>query len=275
MTDPPLLSVVLPTFNSGLTLERCLSTLFSQEFAHFEILLVDGVSTDNTLSIAENFKQQYGRMTILSEKDEGTYDAMNKGIAMAKGKWLYFLGSDDWLYNNKVFGDIFGNPEVLKYDVIYANVFRTGLQKVYDGPFSNKKLIAKNICHQAIFYQRTVFAITGMYNTRYKILADWDHNYKWFFNPAISKTHVDLVVANYTDHGMSGLKEDEVYQSDKFLNIYRHVYQYLDPALKLAVLKLIIYSYHIRKKYLKAVPFLGLFLTECLKKVLPRKAIHG
>src|SRR3982750_4096075 len=103
----PLLSIIIPTFNSQITIERCLESLSKQTFRDFEILVIDGGSEDNTIGLVKEKQPVLPAVTLVSEKDEGTYDAMNKGIGLSTGTWLYFLGSDDWLYNEQVLQNVF------------------------------------------------------------------------------------------------------------------------------------------------------------------------
>src|SRR5688572_23331397 len=102
--DSPMFSIIIPTLNSEAHIRRSLESVLHQSFPNFEILIVDGLSVDQTLSIVQ--QENDARITTYSEKDHGIYDAMNKGITLAKGKWLYFLGSDDVLYDNNVFQDV-------------------------------------------------------------------------------------------------------------------------------------------------------------------------
>src|ERR1700761_7508109 len=98
-----LFSIIVPTYNSGATLRRCLESLAVQTFTDFEVLVMDGVSTDDTLRITEEMSSEFqGRLRLTSEPDKGVYDAMNKGILGARGKWLLFLGSDDRLNDDLV-----------------------------------------------------------------------------------------------------------------------------------------------------------------------------
>src|SRR5947209_4479772 len=89
-----LISVIIPTFNLKACIRKCLESLREQTFRDFEILVIDGGSTDGTIKIVQEFASSFPRLTWRSEKDRGVYDAMNKGVAMARGDWVYFLGSD-------------------------------------------------------------------------------------------------------------------------------------------------------------------------------------
>ena len=93
-------SIIVPTFNSAHTLKRCLDSILSQTFKNFEIIIADGLSTDSTLMTAESMRDE--RINIFSEKDYGVYDAMNNAVERAQGKWILFLGSDDFLFDDFV-----------------------------------------------------------------------------------------------------------------------------------------------------------------------------
>ena len=116
----PRLSIIIPTFNSAKTLSRCLDSVISQSFTDWEVLMMDGVSNDDTIKIASSC--QDSRIRIYSEPDKGIYDAMNKGIDKSRGEWLYFLGSDDYLFNSHSLEDVFKN-DIEKYDVVYGDVY--------------------------------------------------------------------------------------------------------------------------------------------------------
>jgi glycosyltransferase involved in cell wall biosynthesis len=100
----PLFSVIVPTYNSAKKISNCIKSIIDQSFTDFEILVIDGLSTDNTPAFVSAFHSD--KIKILSGKDSGVYDAMNKGIQHSQGKWLYFLGSDDALYNENVLQQI-------------------------------------------------------------------------------------------------------------------------------------------------------------------------
>ncbi|MEI7505135.1 MAG: glycosyltransferase, partial [Paludibacter sp.] len=97
-----------------------MESIISQSFTDFEVHIIDGVSKDNTLEIVKSFNDK--RIQILSEIDNGIYDAMNKGIKLAKGKWLYFLGSDDQLFDSRVLNEIYITSKHTRSKVIYGSV---------------------------------------------------------------------------------------------------------------------------------------------------------
>lgn len=194
-----IFSIIIPTYNSAATLSDALQSIVDQSFKNFEILIMDGVSTDNTLDIARSFSDE--RIRIYSEKDSGVYDAMNKGIDKAHGEWLYFLGSDDTLYDYEVLHDMANIIETKpESQFVYGNAYFLKRKEIWDGEFTlHKLLFDRNICHQAIFFRRDIFHLVGKYDLQYKVFADWDLNIRIFWNPLIVKNFYDRIIANYLD----------------------------------------------------------------------------
>lgn len=217
-------SIIIPTFNSEELLSLSLSSIANQTFKDVEVLLMDGASNDTTLAVAETYKGQLPHLFLYSENDEGIYDAMNKGINRSKGKWLFFMGSDDVFYDANVLKEVADFLEGTQAKVVYGNakiIGDTGWAKdgaVYDGMFTLKKLIAKNICHQAIFYNSLFIKDKiGGFNTTYKQCSDWDFNLRcWAQRPF---EYMDQIVANFKAGGVSTNTIDTVFFNDYVRNL--------------------------------------------------------
>jgi glycosyltransferase involved in cell wall biosynthesis len=205
------LSIIIPTFNSEKVLAAAIQSVLSQSFTDFEVLIIDGISTDDTLNIAKNYADS--RIKIFSEKDKGIYDAMNKGIERASGEWLYFLGSDDVLFSPQSLENVFGKYYLSDTKIVYGNVQFKLNKAIYDKKFSYFKLYDKNICHQAIFYRKQVFKQVGKYQTQYKALADWVFNMKCF-SLQIPKLYVNELIAIYNEDGYCFNNPDKQFESD-------------------------------------------------------------
>lgn len=137
---------------------------------------------------------------VLSEPDAGVYEAMNKGIACARGEWLYFIGADDTLHDDNVFKDMIRYLSNGGADVIYGDVIQKSDGQRYCGSSSWHRLILdRNICHQAIFYRRTVFENVGVFDERYRSWADWEFNIRCFRHPRIKTQWVNRKVAIYNN----------------------------------------------------------------------------
>lgn len=240
-----LFSIIIPTFNASLTLPSALNSLRLQNCKDFEVIIVDGLSTDGTGDIVEQYSNDL-QISFLSEKDRGIYDAMNKGIAMSTGRWLYFMGSDDSLYNSDVLRKIAGNINE-GIDVIYGNSIWLPEYKEEKGAWSFERLLNQSINHQRIFYKRILFRDFGMFNIRYPLAADHEFNIRMFNNAVIKWMHVDLTVAFYNSGGLSSKHIDENFWNDwrsiLLKNFKHHV------PLKKIYLRLSWYCwYNIRKK---------------------------
>ncbi|MGG7036726.1 MAG: glycosyltransferase family 2 protein [Flavobacterium sp.] len=202
----PFFSIIIPTFRSEKTLENTLKSIFSQKFSDFEIILVDGKSDDQTLAIANSFQDP--RIKVFSEPDKGVYDAMNKGIGLANGEWLYFIGSDDYLYDDEVLQIVSQKLQKIKNNVLYGNVLIQGDAgwakdgQIYNGEFSLQRLLRGNICHQSIFYRRSFLIGNDLkYNLSYPIAADWDFNIQCRLKTPF--TYFNSIIAVFNAGGIS------------------------------------------------------------------------
>ena len=211
------LSIIIPTYNSASVLPKALDSIVGQTFGDWEVLIMDGVSTDDTLKVAQSYNDS--RIRINSEPDKGIYDAMNKGIGKARGEWLYFLGSDDWLLNDNVLHDVFAQ-DTDSYDVVYGEVEAPHLASNHSGEWT-LQTIDRNRCHQAILYRRQVIRRLGGYNTKYKIWADYDLNLKWFFDRKVKKKHIPTVIAHYAEGGYSSVCDAEMLKDLSWILLVR------------------------------------------------------
>lgn len=206
MHTQPKLSIIIPTFNSASTVAETLDSILSQTFTDWEVLVMDGMSKDETAAIVMPYAQREERIQLYTEKDNGVYDAMNKGIVASKGTYLYFLGSDDVFLNEDTLTALFAqvSPDV---DLFYGNVQFKGSGRIYSGESSIEKLIYQqiSICHQSIFYARSVFDRLGYYDLKYHIHADYDFNIRCFRDDSLKIHFVDQIVAIFNEQGLSGV----------------------------------------------------------------------
>ena len=208
--DPPLLTVVTVVLNGAETLERAFKSVFDQGFEDLEYVVIDGGSTDGSVEVIRKYEARLGYWC--SEPDEGLYDAMNKAVRVAKGRWVMFLGSDDVLV-----ADLHEIAALLKDErtVYYGDVYMTRRQVLYAGPFSAYKIMFKNICQQAIFYPRCVFE-SYSFDRRYKLWADHALNIALYGDRTFRFTYIDKKVCLYNDHtGASSLTEDAVFKTER------------------------------------------------------------
>jgi glycosyltransferase involved in cell wall biosynthesis len=203
------ISIIIPTFNSAATMRACLESLSTQTCTDFEVVIQDGLSTDNTVAIVDVWHRAHPGLAVrlASERDRGIYDAMNKAIPRARGEWVFFLGSDDRLFDpetlKRVSSALTSDADVVYGDVVSAHFERHTGSARYGGRFCMLRILQQNICHQALFVRRTLFDRFGVFNPRFAAHADWEHNMRWFLSPQARVFHIDAVIAEYGDGGFS------------------------------------------------------------------------
>ncbi|MEP7272859.1 MAG: glycosyltransferase family 2 protein [Acidobacteriota bacterium] len=216
----PGISVILPTSQSEQTLEACLESVAAQNYPDLELLIIDKLSTDSTLEIATRFAERYPWVTLVSEVDKGIFDAMNKGVNLARGEWLYFLGSDDVL-EPEAFTRLFNLIDERHFDFVYGDVrLRSG--QLFDGEFSTLAISRRNLCHQAAFYRRGLFERFGRFETRFPVWGDWEFNWRCFGDVETRRTWVPTVVAGFGSNGFSSTQDDEVLLSERPKLLFKH-----------------------------------------------------
>jgi len=217
------ISVIIPTYNSENCISKCLQSIVSQTYADIEIVVIDGKSTDKTVAIVESFATEYHYIKWVSAKDGGIYDAMNKGIKLGSGDYMYFIGSDDYLYSNTVFEQISKLMQGNAFSLIYGNVLMGKSGKIHAGKFQKMRLFRKNICHQGIFYHQDLFAQFGCFDTNYKLFADLDFNFKVFFS-SHTIVYTEIIVAYFSQEGISSATALEAYKHE-LQAVYRGMYK--------------------------------------------------
>lgn len=218
----PKISIISACYNSEELIEQLIISVKNQTYNDWELWFIDGESKDNTLQIIKTHSESDHRIKYISEKDNGIYDALNKGISLAKGEWLYFIGTDDFLYDNNVLENIFSNyNEIRQYHIIHGYVF---VERIND--FVIKKcenidqFLIQTYNHQSLFYKKCIFEKYGLYDLKYKIHADRVFNLKWYVDPCIKKIYLDICIAKYSGMGLSYSHRDIAYQKD-LLALYK------------------------------------------------------
>jgi len=231
-------SIILVTRNAGATIQACLESLASQAYDDFEVVIQDGMSTDDTRSIIEAFRDRHRRLEIRFQQvpDGGVYEAMNMALDLARGDWVLFLGSDDRLFAADTLSGLSG-ALTDEDDVVYGNVVSPRFDGRYGGRFSTARIGKDNICHQAIVFRRQLFETLGKFDVRFRLLADWEHNMRWFLSPNVRARYIDTVIAHYADGGLSSSGNDRVFEREKRQLYIRHGRHSAPFRLKLRLLR--------------------------------------
>lgn len=201
------LTIVTVNRNNSEGLKRTIESVLLQSFKDYEYIVIDGASTDDSISVIESFSKN-NTIKWKSEPDKGVYDAMNKALLMASGEWVCFMNSGDCFNSSSVLKDIFvgHHEEVAESDVIYGdtvNVFSWG--KIVKSPLPLEKIMERMpFCHQSSFV-RTDKARKFMFDCKYKIAADYDLFYK-LYNDHVRFMYIPVIIAAYeAEEGMSSV----------------------------------------------------------------------
>jgi len=174
------ISIITVTYNSAATIEQTILSVIGQSYADIEYIIVDGQSTDNTLGIIEKYRNRIAR--VISEKDNGLYDALNKGIALATGGVIGFLHSDDFYIDEQViekYAKLFAdkNPDAVYSDLYYVDKTDTNkiVRKWKSGNYRPKAFVNGWMPpHPTFFVKKDLYLKFGKFNLDFKSAADYE-----------------------------------------------------------------------------------------------------
>jgi len=216
--DKPLVSVITVVFNGAATLEHALRSVAQQTYGNVEHIIIDGGSTDATLDI---LRQYDGSIDYwVSEKDAGIYDAMNKGIALARGDFIGMLNADDFFAHPSALETIVSRLVASNADAVFscldivdpAHLDRV-LRKYRISTFSSFMLrIGVMPPHPTFYCKKSCYEKAGLYRTDYRIAADFEMLVRMLLKHRISWEFIDETTVKMRSGGLSsrGLKSNWV-----------------------------------------------------------------
>jgi glycosyltransferase involved in cell wall biosynthesis len=243
-------SIVTVCYNSEKTIKNTIDSILNQTYKNIEYIIVDGESTDSTLKIIEEYKNQFSEdLKIICEKDKGIYDAMNKGIKIANGEIIGILNSDDFYDKGTIECIVKRYIELKKpKKVIIAGevvLFNEKYEKILGiskERFLNKiKTLENPIRHPATFVTKNVYDEIGVFDLKYRILADNEFVLRAYF---------------------SGIKFDFLNKSFTYMSDGG-----ISNSFKGNIIK-IIDRYILLKNYSKGLKKYGLFFSYSLKSLI-------
>lgn len=193
----PLFTVITVVFNAQNSIEKTIESVLIQSFSDYEYIIIDGGSTDLTINILNKYTNRINK--IISEKDKGIYDAMNKGISLARGKWINFLNA----------GDVFSETDTLLNTSIAieknstSNLFYINfkMKNILHTPLLNLNYLLNNmICHQSLFYHYSLFTKYN-FDINLQLAADYKHLLKIW--PNINPYKISTCSVTYEGGGVS------------------------------------------------------------------------
>jgi len=233
------ISIITVSFNSEKYIEETIQSVVNQTYSNIEYIIIDGLSTDNTVSIVKKYRK--GISYFVSEKDKSMYDAINKGINASTGDFIYIMNSDDFFYDNNVVTDVvkYINENIIKYAVygIRSDVDKNSAfirqKKSFHVSFK-ELLLSRNmtfIAHSSLFVSKSFIKKVGLYNTSILYASDFDFvlrglkQFKFsYFKRKIScfRVHEESITAS----GKIGLEKNKVLINNG-INKYSKLYQKL------------------------------------------------
>lgn len=254
------ITIVTVSYNAEKDIEKTMRSVCEQSYENIEYLIVDGNSSDSTLNIANRIREEYKNkgidIGIISENDNGIYDAMNKGIKMASGKWILFLNTGDYFFNREIISDVFSQKRDDKITGIYGDTIRYlgGLTKRVEGkPLSCiQKELPLPFCHQSVFVKTKIMKEL-LFDTKYKYAADYDFFVRCFLD-GCEFEHISKVISCYL---MGGASE---------VNTIKHLSEKIQIREKNKLEK---YSFP-KKKYM----IFKLAMKQQLKRILPSSLVN-
>lgn len=195
------LSIITVNLNNAAGLEKTAESVTSQTFTDFEWIVIDGGSTDGSVDVIRKYED---RITCwVSERDSGIYNAMNKGVKMAKGEYLQFLNSGDWLADKSVVSDVMN--ERFSAPIVYGNVYHMDGTKVVRarryGDAAFAILMTSSISHQSSYISRELL-LQNPYNETNKIASDWEFWLKMIFS-GVDFQYMDRFISCFDLNGIS------------------------------------------------------------------------
>ena len=207
-----ILSVITINRNNAAGLEKTMQSVLSQTRSGFEYVVVDGASTDGSVAVIERLAPAFGdRLKWISEPDKGIYNAMNKGIGIATGEYVWFLNSGDSLVSSDVWDNVYGSLEETGWPpILYGNRFRVfpdghTIHDVYvpGEQLTFYKFYTATLPHQSTLIRRSLFDLYGLYDESLCIVSDW----KWFMRvialEGVKASHTDIDMAFFDANGIS------------------------------------------------------------------------
>jgi glycosyltransferase involved in cell wall biosynthesis len=198
------LSIITINYNNDHGLQKTILSVVNQNFKDFEYIVIDGGSSDGS---KETIVDNSSRMTYwVSEKDNGIYHAMNKGIKNATGEYCLFLNSGDYLVDKNVLSHLFANK--LTKDIVYGDMkINKGNGNLELGRMPNRmgiyQLYRDTLWHPVSFIKRDLFSKYGDYDESFKIVADYEFFVKTILFYKVSTQHISQFISVFDSSGIS------------------------------------------------------------------------
>lgn len=228
------ISIITATWNSAETIRDTIKSVLNQTYQDFEHIIVDGLSKDNTLGIVREYEPLYkGRLKIISEKDRGIYDAMNKGIGMATGDVIGILNSDDFYTSSGILERVVN--EIQDVDAVYGDIHYVNADnlakpvRIYSSANFRPWMMRMGFmpAHPSFYCRREIYTKYGKFDLDFKIAADFEQLLRLIFIHKIKTKYIplDFVTMRTGGASTSGFKSHKIIFKDHRLAYKKnHIY---------------------------------------------------
>jgi len=237
MKQTPKVSIITVVYNGIAHLEQTIKSVLNQSYENIEYIIIDGGSTDGTVELIKKYEDKIAYW--VSEPDGGIYDAMNKGIAKASGEIVGLINADDW-YEKNAIAIVVGTFEKREVDVVHGSmrIIKENGESFVKGAFRDISNLKKGMLlnHPTVFAKRSLYEKYGLFDTSYRIVADWERMMSWFLND-VHFVATQEVLANFRMGGVSSehLKKSfiEKHRVRTEYKVYRNIdWYYLYDRIK-------------------------------------------
>lgn len=256
-----ILSIITINLNNKPGLEKTISSVINQTFDDFEYIIIDGGSSDGSLEIIKKYTDKYSYWA--SERDKGIYNAMNKGILKATGKYCLFLNSGDYLVNDNVISSVFSTEQ--NTDIIYGSIlndystYKREVQYPHEKYITFRHFLKSTLPHPSTFIKRSLFDKVGLFNEDLIITSDWEFFLKAIFKYNASIKKLEQPIAVYEINGLSSdIRNKETIESERKKVLETHFYRFID-------------DYNSIESMEKSIPFLAYKMLRNIKNILWKK----
>ena len=221
------ISIITATFNSQATIKQTLESVIEQNYQNIEHIIIDGKSSDNTLQIVESYRELYKSknidLIVSSQKDEGIYDAFNRGIKLSNGDLIGFLNSDDFFTHKNILNIInwaFNKPVNKKIESISANLeyidSRYQIIRKLKGRSIDKEGFKKGFhpAHPTFYVRKEIFEKFGCFNLSYKIAGDYELMLRFIVKHNINNLYIDDNFVKMKIGGISNQNLKSIYKAN-------------------------------------------------------------
>ncbi|MES2567379.1 MAG: glycosyltransferase family 2 protein [Bacteroidota bacterium] len=200
------LSIITINYNNKSGLQKTIESVVAQTYKDFEYIVIDGGSNDGSFNVIKDYEKKISYW--VSEKDSGIYNAMNKGIVQAKGKFCLFLNSGDWLVDRDILDRVFSLKS--EEDIVYGNILKVySATKIECDKAPQRSVLTladmffSTLNHPSTFIKRRLFDEYGLYNEEYQIVSDWAFFLKVIGVYNVSVKYIDVDISCYDMTGVS------------------------------------------------------------------------